>query len=49
MNRYRYHLTIRCPEGKRRRELIGGILREFSADSRFHSVTLFADVNPTEL
>lgn len=49
MNRYRYHLTIRCPEGKRRRELIGGILREFSADTRFHSVTLFADVNPTEL
>lgn len=49
MNRYRYHLTIRCPEGKRRRELIGGILREFAADSRFRSVALFADVNPLEL
>lgn len=48
MNRYRYHLTIRCPEGKRRRELIGGILREFAADNRFRSVALFADVNPLE-
>lgn len=49
MNRYRYHLTIRCPDGKRRRELIGGILREFAADSRFRSVSLFADVNPLEI
>lgn len=48
MNRYRYHLTIRCPDNRRRRELIGGILREFAADRRFRSVALFADVNPLE-
>lgn len=45
-NRYRYHLSIRCPEGKRRRELIGGILREFAANAKYRGVTLFADMNP---
>ena len=45
-NRYRYHLSIRCPDGKRRRELIGGILREFSGNPRFRGVTLYADINP---
>ncbi len=49
MNQYRYHLTLRCPEGRRRRALIGGILREFSAEKRFRGVHLFADTNPTEL
>ncbi|MGN1014194.1 MAG: primosomal protein N' [Butyricicoccus sp.] len=49
MNRYRYHLTIRCPEGKRRRELIGGILRECASDSRYRGVSLFADINPLEI
>lgn len=48
-NRYRYHLTIRCPDGKRRRALIGGVLREFSSNSKFRMVTLFADVNPMQL
>lgn len=48
-NRYRYHLSIRCPEGKRRRELIGGILREFAADSRFRSVSMYADINPMQV
>ena len=48
-NRYRYHLSVRCPEGKRRRELIGGILREFSADSRFRAVSLYADINPMQV
>lgn len=45
-NRYRYHLSIRCPDGKRRRELIGGILREFSGNPKFRGVTLYADINP---
>ncbi|MDO4174887.1 MAG: primosomal protein N', partial [Eubacteriales bacterium] len=45
-NRYRYHLSIRCPESKRRRELIGGILREFAANAKYRRVTLFADINP---
>lgn len=48
-NRYRYHLSIRCPEGKRRRALIGGVLREFAANSKFRSVTLYADINPMQL
>ncbi len=49
MNRYRYHLTIRCPDGKRRRVLLSGILREVASDSRFRSVALFADVNPLDM
>lgn len=44
--RYRYHLTIRCPDSKRGRQLIAGLLREFAADSRNRGVSLFADVNP---
>ncbi|HBI64650.1 MAG TPA: primosomal protein N' [Clostridiales bacterium] len=48
-NRYRYHLSIRCPEGKRRRMLIGGVLREFASNSKFRSVALYADVNPLQL
>ena len=48
-NRYRYHLSVRCAEGKRRRELIGGILREFSADNRFRMVSLYADINPMQV
>lgn len=48
-NRYRYHLTIRCPDGKRRRALIGGILKEFAGDNRNRGVSLFADVNPQDV
>lgn len=48
-NRYRYHLFIRCPDGKRRRELIGGVLREFAANSKFRKVALYADINPMQL
>lgn len=49
MNRYRYHLTLRCPDGRRRRELIGGILRECAADKRFRKISIYADINPMEL
>lgn len=48
-NRYRYHISIRCPENKRRRELIGGILREFSRDKNNRGITLFADINPQDI
>ncbi len=48
-NRFRYHLSIRCPNGKRRRELIGGILREFSASRKYRAVSLYADINPMQL
>ncbi len=47
--RYRYHLSVRCPESKRRRELVGGLLREFSADRENRGVTLYADINPQDL
>ncbi|WP_122788476.1 replication restart helicase PriA [Intestinibacillus sp. Marseille-P6563] len=44
--RYRYHLTIRCPDNKRRRQLIAGVMREFAADRRNRGVHLFANLNP---
>ncbi len=44
--RYRYHLMMRCPEGKRRRALISGILREFARDKQNKGIALFADQNP---
>ncbi len=45
-SRYRYHLMLRCPEGKRRRALISGILREFARDKQNKGIALFADQNP---
>lgn len=48
-NRYRYHLTIRCPDSKRRRALIDGVLRETGTDRRFRGVTVYADVNPMQI
>ncbi|MGM9611951.1 MAG: primosomal protein N', partial [Butyricicoccus sp.] len=47
--RYRYHLTIRCPDNKRRRLLVSGVMREFSADKRNRGVSLFADLNPDSM
>lgn len=46
MGRYRYHLTLRCPDGKPRRQLVSGLLREFARDGQNRGVSLFADVNP---
>lgn len=48
-NRYRYHLTIRCPDNKRRRALLDGILREAGASRNFRGVTMYADVNPMQI
>ena len=47
--RYRYHLTIRCPDNKRRRMLVSGVMREFSAEKRNRGVSLFADLNPASM
>ena len=44
--RYRYHLTLRCPDNKRRRLLIAGVMREFAGDKRNKGVHLFANLNP---
>lgn len=47
--RYRYHLSLRCPDNKRRRALISGVMREFAADKYNRGVSLFADRNPDSL
>lgn len=47
--RYRYHLTIRCPAGKRRRLLVSGVLREFAAEKQNRGVSLYADLNPDSM
>ncbi len=49
MGRYRYHLILRCPDNKRRRQLIAGILTEFSKDKQNRGVTVFAELNPDTL
>lgn len=49
MGRYRYHLILRCPDDKRRRQLISGVLIEFSKDNKNRGVSLFADLNPDTL
>ena len=47
--RYRYHLSLRCPDNKRRRALISGVMREFTANKQNRGVSLFADRNPDAL
>lgn len=49
MGRYRYHLILRCPDHKRRRQLISGVMIEFSKDNQNRGVSLFADLNPDAL
>ena len=49
MGRYRYHLILRCPDNKRRGQLISGVLIEFSKDNKKRGVSLFADLNPDTL
>ncbi len=46
---YRYHLTIRCPDNKRRRTLISGIMQEFAVDKKNKGISLFADLNPDSM
>ncbi len=46
MKRYRYHLTLRCPESKLRRQLISGVLCEFARDKTNRGVSLHASLNP---
>ncbi len=44
--KYRYRLIIKCRNSKRFRQLISEILIKTSTDSRFSSVTVYADINP---
>lgn len=45
-NRYRYRLTICCPNTRELRLLIAWRLREFAKDKQNRGVTAFADCNP---
>ena len=49
MGRYRYHLILRCPDNKRRRQLISGVLTEFFRDKQNRGVSAFVDLNPNML
>ncbi len=45
-NKYRYKLIVKCRNTSLFREFLGELLREFSAEKRFSSVSVFADMNP---
>lgn len=47
--RYRYHLVLRCPQGKRRQQLISGVLREFAKDKQNRGVAIYANQNPDSI
>lgn len=49
MGRYRYHLILRCPDNKRRRQLISGVMTEFFRDKQNRGVSAFVDLNPNML
>ena len=44
--KYRYRLIIKCRNTKRFRQMISKLLIEMGTDSRFSSVTTYADINP---
>ena len=44
--KFRYRLIIKCRNSKRFRQMISKLLIEMGTDSRFASVTTYADINP---
>lgn len=44
--KFRYRLIIKCRNSKRFRQMIAALLVEMGKDSRFASVTTYADINP---
>ena len=46
--RYRYRLTLACPNTKRVRELVAELLRRAQADKENKGVSVFADVDPLD-
>ena len=44
--KYRHRLIIKCRNSKRFRQMISDILIRTGTDSRFSSVTVYADINP---
>lgn len=47
-NRFRYRLNILCKGDKKARELISGLIREFSAGKENRGVFVYGDLNPLE-
>lgn len=47
--KYRYHLTMRCPETKRRKQLINGVVKEFLADKLNKGVSIHIELNPDSI
>ncbi len=45
-NRYRYRVLMKCVNDLQTREMVAGLLRRFSTDRRFTSVSIFADFDP---
>ena len=45
-NLYRYQLTLNAPGSRLARQLISGMLRDFSADRKNREITVYADLNP---
>ena len=44
--KYRYRIIIKCRNTAKFRQMISKILVKMGTDSRFSSVTVFADINP---
>lgn len=47
--KYRYRVIIKCKNNHKFREMIARLLKEFSNDKRFKSVTAYADINPENM
>ncbi|MBO6053998.1 MAG: primosomal protein N', partial [Oscillospiraceae bacterium] len=45
-NVYRYQLTLNVTSSRLARQLISGMLRDFSADRKNKEITVYADLNP---
>ena len=47
-NRFRYKLTLQLENNRHMRDLVSGVIREFSADSQWRRLTAFADADPLD-
>lgn len=47
--KFRYRVIIKCKNTAKFRSFISRLLKEFSCDSRFKKVTLYADINPENM
>jgi len=47
--KYRYHISFRADDTKRRRMFISGLLLEFSKNRQNKGISIFADINPLNM